>query len=359
MSKPYIELRRHEGPAEPRAATDASAARPHLDSFASPVYEIPFPFDTLVPSWNATTPPGTWIRLRVAVRSDGRWTSPLDLGLWASGTTDVCRRSASSEDGDAWRVETDTVTSVSREAHNADAYRFELDLVSTRPALPPTVREVSVVVSDSSRHGEEPGRGVLGRGARGKDLPVPARSQMVFPSGGEAWCSPTSLSMVMAYWAKGTGSPNLDRSVPEVADGVYDHAYEGWGNWPFNTAYAAALGLEARVGRLASLAGVEGWVAAGVPLTASVAWNNEEAGQALAGAPLARSGGHLLVVRGFTPSGDVVVNDPAAREDASVPRVYDRGEFSRAWLSNNGSSGGIVYLVYPTGWPTPRASAPR
>lgn len=360
----YIDLRRHEGPAgppEPWATTDASTTRPYIGSFTSPVHETPFPFDTLVPSWNAATPPGTWIRLRFMVRSGGRWSPPLDLGIWASGATDVRRHSASSDDAadrDVWRVETDTVRSGSAGIY-ADAYRYYLDLVSTQPALSPIVSEVSVVVSDSSRHGEHPGPSEPIRGARGKNLPVPPRSQMVFPEGGEAWCSPTALSMVMAYWGRESGDSELQRSVPEVAAGVYDHAYEGWGNWPFNTAYAAAHGLEARVGRFASLTEAEDWVSAGVPLVASVAWDNEETGQALAGAPLARSDGHLLVVRGLAPSGDVVANDPAAREDAGVPRVYDRGEFSRAWLRNKGSSGGIVYLVYPPGWATPQALTPR
>ena len=295
------------------------------------------------------------------VRSGRRWSPPLDLGAWASGAAAIRRHSASNEDAvheDAWRVETDTVRSTNPEI-GADAYRYELDLFSTDPTVSPVVREISVVVSDSSRHGEDPGHSEPVAGACGRDLPVPARSQMLFPRGGEAWCSPTSLSMVMAYWRRETGDTRLDRPVPEVAEGVYDHVYEGWGNWPFNTAYAAANGLEARVERLACLTEAERRVASGVPLVASVAWDNRETGQALAGAPLARSGGHLLVVRGFTPSGDVVVNDPAAREDAGVARVYNRGEFSRAWLRNRGSSGGIVYLVHPPGWPVPRAPTPR
>ncbi len=258
----------------------------------------------------------------------------------------------------AWRVETDTIRSVNPGAY-ADAYRYTLDLVSTTPDLSPVVREVSVLVSDSSRHGEDPGHPEPATKARSEDLPVPARSQMLFPDGGEAWCSPTSLSMVMAYWAGKTGERGLDRPVPEVADGVYDRVYGGWGNWPFNTAYAAAHGLEARVGRLASLAEAGRWTAAGVPLVASVVWDNGETGQMLSGAPLARSDGHLLVIRGFTPSGDVMVNDPAARDDAGVPRVYDRYEFSRAWFRNRGSSGGIVYLLHPPDWPAPRTNDSR
>jgi hypothetical protein len=58
---------------------------------------------------------------------------------------------------------------------------------------------------------------------------VPARSQMVYPDGGEAWCSSTSLSMAMAYWADKTGEKKLDQSVPNVARSTYDHVYEGTG----------------------------------------------------------------------------------------------------------------------------------
>ncbi|CAA9464131.1 MAG: hypothetical protein AVDCRST_MAG25-1283 [uncultured Rubrobacteraceae bacterium] len=345
----------------PREVSGASGNVPRVVSFESPVHDTSFPFDTLVPSWSAATPPGTWIRLRFTVRSGGRWSPPLDLGAWASGATDIRRRSARAQDAGAahaWTVDTDTVRHA-RPGVRADAYRYEADLVSVDPALSPVVREVSVLVSDSSRHGESPEDHEPNGSARGVSLPVPARSQMVFPDGGEAWCSPASLSMVMAYWARETGDPGLDQPVPAVAEGVYDHSYEGWGNWPFNTAHAADLGLEARVGRLRSLDEAEGWLSEGVPLVASVAWDDGKPGQGLPGAPLARSDGHLLVIRGFTPSGGVVVNDPAARDDWGVPRVYRRGEFSRAWLRNDGSSGGIAYLVHPTGWAAPGARVPR
>ena len=41
--------------------------------------------------------------------------------------------------------------------------------------------------------------------------------------------------------------------------------------------------------------------------------------------------GHLMVIRGFTPSGDVIVNDPASRliaSDAAVENVFDRQQFA-------------------------------
>ena len=38
------------------------------------------------------------------------------------------------------------------------------------------------------------------------------------------------------------------------------------------------------------------------------------------------------MVVGFTQTGDVVVNDPAAQTRAGVRRTYDRGQFEDAWL---------------------------
>jgi hypothetical protein len=114
---------------------------------------------------------------------------------------------------------------------------------------------------------------VAGTGSWGRELEVPARSEMVYPDKGEWWCSPTSLSMVMAYWADQIGAPGLDQPVRMVAAGTYDYAYQGWGNWPFNTAFAATYGLEATVNRFSSLEQVEWWIEIGVPVVASIAWD--------------------------------------------------------------------------------------
>jgi hypothetical protein len=71
------------------------------------------------------------------------------------------------------------------------------------------------------------------------------------------------------------------------------------------------------------------------------------------------SNGHLVVVRGFTKAGDVVVNDPAARTRAGVRRTYDRGQFEDAWLQrypSNGrmrGSGGVGYVIRDARHPLP------
>ncbi len=77
----------------------------------SPVYEIASPFDTLVPSWEAMTPAGTWVELEVRVRSEGTWTPWFDVGVWASETGSVGRHSVGGQRSGAWGVLTDTLQS--------------------------------------------------------------------------------------------------------------------------------------------------------------------------------------------------------------------------------------------------------
>ncbi|MCA1740376.1 MAG: peptidase C39 family protein, partial [Actinobacteria bacterium] len=312
----------------------------------SPVYGTATPFDTLVPSWEAVTPAGTWVELEVRVHSEDAWSPWFDMGVWSSETGSVGRHSVNGQWSGAWEVLTDTLQS--NGLVFADAYQYRLTLFTEQLDISPLVRGVSVAASDSYRHGEN--LGVVGTGLWGQELEVPAHSQMVYPDGGEIWCSPTSLSMVMAYWASQIGDPNMNQSVPVVAASTYDYAYQGWGNWPFNTAYASSYGLKAAVSRFSSIEQVEWWIEMGIPVVTSIAWDNRYGEQQLSGAPLTWSDGHLLVIRGFDSSGNVIVNDPAGSDDSQVRRVYDRDEFARAWFSG---SGGIVYLIYPNDWSTP------
>jgi len=54
--------------------------------------------------------------------------------------------------------------------------------------------------------------------------------------------------------------------------------------------------------------------------------------------------GHLIVIRGFTPDGNVIVNDPASRDKGNGP-VYPATEFAKAWFDN----GGVGYVIHPPG----------
>jgi len=302
----------------------------------SPVMTAPVSFAEAVASWNADTPPGSWVETLVRARLGARWTKWYNLGIWAADTSTVERHSVKLQ-GD-----TDAYVAVTNDAEPVTAYQLQLRLFSADDGAIPSVRNLSFAFSETLAL-----PGTLPPGDPDlwdHVLPVPACSQMVYPDGGTIWCSPTSTAMVLEYWLHDGGS--CETRVRAAVAGVYDWLYDGHGNWPFNTAYAATYGLEGYVVRFNNLAQVEKWIAADVPVIFSLAWGPGE----LTGAPLPSSSGHLMVLVGFDADGDPVLNDPAAPSDDTVRRTYLREEFERLWLEH---TNGTVYLIYPPGWPVP------
>jgi hypothetical protein len=330
-------------------------------TWTSPVYTTSFAFDELVSSWNAKTPAGTWVQSEIQPQIlDGHWAKWYILGRWSSGDADFHRTSVGGQgDADGY-VSIDTFFA---KDHLAIAYRLRLTLYrrAGSNATPAVTRYSAVASNLANEKNSFPSKSTMN--GTTVNLGVPRFSQEIhhgeypeFDGGGEAWCSPTSTSMVVAYWAaKGlaqaptagelAGIPFADPWVDFTAREVFDYHYDGAGNWPFNTAYAASRGLVADVTQLHSLAEAEPFIKAGIPLVASIAFESNK----LTGA-IKSTNGHLAVIVGFTGTGDVIVNDPASPDDASVEHVYDRAQFENAWI---GGSGGVVYVDRPAGWPTP------
>jgi hypothetical protein len=200
-------------------------------------------------------------------------------------------------------------------------------------------------------------------GAEGIVLDVPTYSQEThighypqWDNGGEAWCSATSTAMVLDYYDAGPTAAetawvdpaDADPQVDHSARSVFDYAYDGAGNWPFNTAYAGTRGIDGFVTRLRSLTEAEQFIKAGIPLVASLSFKKGD----LPGAGYGTNG-HLMVIVGFDPDGNVVVNDPASHlipSNDEVRTTYDRAAFENAWVPH---SGGLVYVIHPAGMPLP------
>jgi len=321
----------------------------------SPELVAEFPFSACIPSWNASVPRGTWMELLLRTCSDGAWTTWRSLGVWAPDDSTIKRHSIEGQDDEAARVATDTLL-ITRPADAFQA-RFRLFSASSggqanpgkqsEPAALPVVHAFSLAFSDRKPAAADivPSLPLQAppAGARGTVLgAVPRCSQMVYPNGGNVWCSPTSVSMVLGFW-RNDESPCETRVRAAVA-GVYDHVYEGHGNWSFNVAYAGSfVGMEAYVARFAGLDRLEPWIAAGVPVVLSVSWSNNE-GRLLSGAPVPKSSGHLTTLVGFDEDGNAVMNEPASPSNETVRRTYDRRELERCWLS---ASGGAAYLIFP------------
>ena len=299
-----------------------------------PAVSAAFDLDELIASWNAATPAGTWVEVLVRAELDEHWTKWYNLGVWAGGLETIQRHSVRLQgDADGY-VAVDTLVLSGKKAM-ASAYQLKVRLFSVDGVATPSVHYLSTATSTTPIKKNEPSSGNPDHW--GTLLAVPECSQMVYP-GGNVWCSPTSTSMIVSFWQDDPVS--CANAVSAAVGGVYDWIYNGTGNWPFNTAYAATYGLQGSVRRFSSMEEIEAWVWQGVPVAISYGWGKGE----LTGAAVPSSGGHLSVVVGFDSQGNPIVNDPAADSDEEVQRTYLRSELEPLWLEH---SGGTVYLIKP------------
>jgi hypothetical protein len=353
-------------------ATDPVPVSFETASWLSPVVSPGFDYNELIGSWQAGTPGNTWLEIAVRGTDEtgagsgwyllGRWCeqdpSPSagsgSVGWTGSGSAGAIHRTSVTGQGtELATVWTDTLHV--NEPHLFSDWQLRVTLL--RPVgseESPVLRAVGAMASrlpDAKKVSVSP-VGV----AAGTVLDVPTFSQEKhvghypqWDNGGEAWCSPTSVAMVLKYWQRGPSAtdlewvdPPVDAEVDFAARNVFDYAYQGAGNWPFNTAYAARFGLSSFITRLRSFTEAEELIAAGIPLIISVAFKKSELDGAGYG-----TNGHLMVVVGFDGRGDVVVNDPASHlipDNDQVRVTYRRDQLENAWLPK---SGGTTYLIHP------------
>ncbi|MFI6299796.1 C39 family peptidase [Nonomuraea sp. NPDC050790] len=340
--------------AAPAGVTEYAGASWEYARWTGPDTRVGFGATELIGSWTADTPAGTWIQIELrGTAPDTKW---YVLGRWAYGDADIRRTSVPGQADADGTVNVDTFAAA--KGRPVDSYQLRVTLYrKPGQAGGPTVRTLGAMASAVPNRASVPVS--PGGGAWGVELKVPRRSQGIhlghypeWDGGGQAWCSPTSTAMVLGYWGKGPSAADLawvDPSDPSpevdyAARFVYDLAYEGAGNWPFNTAYAGRYGLDGFVTRLRSLTELERFIKAGIPVITSQSFKKEE----LPGAGYGTDG-HLFVVIGFTRAGNVIVNDPAnAPTNDDARRVYPRAAFENVWLRSS-SSAGIAYVIRPPG----------
>ncbi|HET8657880.1 MAG TPA: C39 family peptidase [Micromonosporaceae bacterium] len=321
-------------------------------TWTSPVVIPGFAASELIPSWTAATPGGTWLQIELrGLTVLGETTKWYNLGRWAADDNQILRTSVPAQGDANGYVAIDTFVAASGRGWT----RWELRATLYRPVGStdtPTLRSVGAAASLLP----EPGRltpSVPGT-ALGVVLNVPQYSQEIhageypqWDGGGEAWCSPTSTSMVVAYWGTGPTPADYAWVDPSYADpwvdyaarNTYDYAYQGCGNWPYNTAYAGRFGLDGFVTRLRSMNETELFIAAGIPLVVSASFKKGQ----IPGLDYGTNG-HLMVVVGFTTTGQVVMNDPFSPSNAAVRKIVGRAEYEEAWLN---TSRGVVYVIKP------------
>lgn len=298
-----------------------------------------FPWREAVLSWNTASNACLTARARPIWKGEsGPW---YNLGHWCPDTNDGPRTSVGNQRDSIARVETDTLVL------ELPAEAIELEFTFNTPRPPADLRlGVSLLGSTNQLPTTPPAH----RKAWGRSLDLPVRSQAEYPEGINSWCSPSSLSMILSYWANTLDRPDLLQDVPLVARSVHDPGWPGTGNWTFNTAYAGHhQGLSACVARLSGLPDLELWIEAGFPVATSISYS------LLKGLPQPTPGdGHLVVVSGFTTDGQVRIHDPGVRRERVIKTV-SRADFDRAWAHSSRTA----YLVWPSNRKLPKGGEGR
>jgi len=327
--------------------------------WTSPWVSTGFDAKTLIPSWNADTSGGTWIRIFVrgkTATNTGSWDTVAD---WAYGVSGTHRYSGTAQTDDYSKLDVDTVVTNGSSRYRYWQVKVEL-MRPTGTTDTPAINSIGAVAAKYSSRSVATSKTTV---TANTELTVPRYSQMIhkgeftqWGGGGASWCSPTSVSMVLRYFKTGPVPADYSWSrysnswVDHAARYTYDYRYDGAGNWPFNTAYAGRYGLDSFVTRLNDVRDAEAFIKKGIPVVAAVKY----AKGALTGSAVSSSAGHLLVIVGVQKDGKVIVNDPAASSNSKVRRVYNRAQFEKAWL---GGSGGVSYIIRPTSKPLPADTA--
>jgi hypothetical protein len=303
----------------------------------SPELSTAASWNELIVSWNADAPAGTWLQVEARALYAGHATKFYIMGRWTRDNLPFPRASVPGQRDADGEVQVDTLV-LTQPATNVEV---RLILGGTN-GLRPRVKFLGLALCNTrvTTPMLPPNRAAWGR-----DIPTPERSQKSYV-GGSGWCSPTSLSMVLARWGSVAGRPEWQLDAPETAAGVFDHGfYHPTGNWPFNTAFAGSRpGMRAYVTRFSDISELEDWIAAGIPVIISARYDLLEDGRP------PDLNGHLTVCRGFTATGDLVINDPWTDPKVeSIRHIYKRANVMRAWATSHNT----VYLVFPENTPLP------
>jgi hypothetical protein len=288
-------------------------------SFTSGVVSAAAPFRDVLVSWNVETPTasGFAVELRVAAASGTEWSPWLYVGDWG-----VVPKLEKVRTFDGGVLDTDYLRG-EREFGRAEL-RVRAFAASGAPRL--FVERLTICFSNRQQ-AVDPFGEAWGE-VRAQSLDVPCRSQKAEAAeiAGRI-CSPTSLAMVMAY-------RGVERSTLAVASAAFDAEHDIYGNWPRNVQAAFSFGVPGYLTRLSRWREVEAHFARGEPLIASISVKPGE----LDGAPYKSTAGHLIVLVGFTQGGDVIVNDPAARDAEHARLVYSRAQLQRVWMGRGGTA---------------------
>lgn len=160
--------------------------------------------------------------------------------------------------------------------------------------------------------------------------PSPVSQMQAQPEIAKRICSPSAAAMAVA-------GQDAEALWPEAVTACYDTNTKAYGKWPLAIYWAS------QQRRLGSVEALVDWgdtvtaLGSGTPVVCSIRFDKG----ALPGAPLAQSGGHLVVLYGIEfekNEGFALVMDPAGDTVDQVAKRYPLQAFSHAWISHRGGA---------------------
>lgn len=313
----------------------------HTGCYTSPAFR-PGTFHTLLPSWNADTPPGTAVEIQARVVSGGQWSSWFSFGRWSPF---IIRSSPENQQDAIAKVDGEWLTLVEPDAV-ADTLQVRIYLYTNDPNATPFVRLLAATTNKDTRQEEEPT--IVDR-----ILQLPAYSCLVRdPSISDRIAGATSLAMLMNRWGE-------DVIPEEAARAGYDSGTGRYGNLAFISAVGGAYGYECyslytslnllrnEIRRSRSVGALIHYRAPS--LGAQDEHERKEEKKDVTGSmpPLfsqatVTSPGHLVAVRGFVWEDEqewIVFNDPMAPSDATSMRKIPVETFADLYM-------GIAFLLH-------------
>ena len=287
-----------------------------IKSVTSAVFRTPFAFDKLVLSANFRTATDGCLLLEAQVQAGNAWSNFYKLGLLSG----KFKTSFPPQKDNFGQVNTDELTL----SASAQAYRYRLKFYGDAELL---LLASSLVRTPFAYDEKSAVRLPPGTCA----IPISPISQLEQDTPHKRRiCSPTSVCMAL----NALGYPV---ALADLLPRVFDPPADLYGNWIFNCAAAAEWGAEAFFYRFASLAELADFVSPQSLVVASIGFKKDE----LPGAPLEKTPGHLVLIRGWE-NHHLLVADPAAPSKDTVLRAYPAAAFARAWLANKQ---GAAYIV--------------
>jgi hypothetical protein len=310
---------------------ESPGKNPNEIVLTSPEFAPLIKWDELIASWDVQGLQDAYLKVEARGISPAHTTKYFTMSLWSADPARHPRASVSNQKDPDGDVSADTLSL----KQLCDRVQIRLTLGgSPQPKL--KLLGLSLLDSKAAPPSLPPNQA-----AWGMTIPVPERSQMAYPNG-KVLCSPTTVSMIMTYWSRKLQRPELDHDVPDVVNAVYDSNWKGAGNWPLNTAYAGSYnGMKGYVTRMTDISELEDWIAAGLPVGLSVCYDR------LRGKGPGPNG-HLVVLVGFTKTGDPIINDPGT--SVNVRKVFPRKNLAYAWANSRNAA----YLIYTEDAEIPR-----